>query len=255
MENEATNEGYANLIVFNLIGKLTEPQASKFGFIMTVPTEGVNDIVMDEGSEPPTGPPAQRQNNNAHLGPRKFAIDFIETKKFDLQRVVDKFTPDDTTIMKIIKSKVEPLFMGTTFLLWEAIKKKDQSRQINAAIKKSYEPKIIEKVTEEVAMVIERLDLVNPPKSLDDYVNKLVEAKINKAKTAAKKTHRKNYGADAKNQTSAPTKNGQNSRKESSDRSPSSTSAAKPKKWKKKTAEPKTTSNKKECEEKLLGVG
>ena len=100
-------------------------------------------------------------------------------------------------------------------------------RLLDPANKKSYEPKIIEKVTEEVAMVIDRLDLANPPKSLDDYVNKLVEAKINKAKTAAKQTQQKKSGEDVKNQTSAPTKNGPNSRKESSDRFHSSTSAAK----------------------------
>ena len=100
--------------------------------------------------------------------------------------------------MKIVLIKIEPLFMGTTFLLWEAIKKKDKSRQINAAIKKSYEPKVIEKATEEVAMVIERLDLANPPKLLDDYVNKMVEAKINKAKTAAKKTQQKTMGRTPK---------------------------------------------------------
>lgn len=47
-------------------------------------------------------------------------------------------------------------------------------------IKKSYEPKIIEKATEQVAMVIKRLDLVNPPKQFIDYINKLVDAKVKK---------------------------------------------------------------------------
>ena len=79
-ESEATNDDYANLIVFNLVGKLTEPQASKFGFCTTAQAEVMNEIVMEEGIELPTGPPAQRQNNNAHLGPRKRAINFIETK-------------------------------------------------------------------------------------------------------------------------------------------------------------------------------
>ena len=95
-------------------------------------------------------------------------------------------------------------------------------------------------------MVIERLDLVNPPKSLDDYVNKLVEAKFKKAKATVKKNQQKNCWADVKNQTSTPTENGQNSRRASSDRSPSSTSTPKGKKSKskKKTAQPKTTSYK-----------
>ena len=36
-------------------------------------------------------------------------------------------------------------------------------------------------------MVIKRLDLVNLPTHSIDYINKLVEAKVNKAKTTAKK--------------------------------------------------------------------
>ena len=58
--------------------------------------------------------------------------------------------------------------MGTTFLLWEAIKKEDGSRQINAAIKKSYEPKTIKKATDQVAMVLERINLANSLKPLND---------------------------------------------------------------------------------------
>ena len=53
--------------------------------------------------------------------------------------------------------------------------------------KRTKMPKIIKTATEEVAMVIERLDMANPPKKLDDYVNKIVEAKLEKAKTAAEK--------------------------------------------------------------------
>ena len=94
-ESEATNDDYANLIVFNHVGKLTEPQASKFGFITTVLTDGMNNIVIDDGSELTTGPPAERKNNNAHLGPRKFTLDFIETKTIDLQKLVNKFLKVD----------------------------------------------------------------------------------------------------------------------------------------------------------------
>ena len=98
--------------------------------------------------------------------PVKFVINFLKTKKVDLPKLTNKFTQFNSTALQQLRDEVEPLVMGTSFLLWEAIKNKDQSKQINAAIKKSYESKIIEKATEEVAMVIERLDLANPPKSL-----------------------------------------------------------------------------------------
>ena len=48
-----------------------------------------------------------------------------------------------------------------------------------------------EKATEKVVMVIERIDLADPPKQLDDQINKFFDAKDNKAKTAAKKMQRK----------------------------------------------------------------
>ena len=130
-ENEVPNEDYGNLIVFGLIGKLTESQASKFGFTTTVPrtslaTERVNDTLMVDASGLPTGQPAKNQNqNNAHQGSHKFSIDFIDMKKIDLQRLVDKFTDGYSAIMKIVKSKVQLLFMGACFWLWEEIKKQD----------------------------------------------------------------------------------------------------------------------------------
>ena len=240
-EGEATNDDYASIIAYRLFGKLTEPQANKFGFFATAQADAQIQMVMANEDGTTTDPPEQRQATTPRAGTRKFAMDFIETKKINLQTLADKFDQASSIFMVMIANEVEPLFMGTSFLLWEAIRRKDQSKQINAAIKKSYEPKIIEKATEEVAMVIDRLDLANPPKSLDDYVNKLVEAKINKAKTAAKQTQRKKSGADVKNQTSAPTKNGTSSKKESSDRSRSSKSTAKQKKSSNKTAEQKTT--------------
>ena len=101
-EIKVSNEDYANLIAFGLIGRVTESQASKFGFITATGTSPankiMNDTVMDKASELPTGQPAESQNNNTHLGPRKFTIDFIETKKIDLNKLVDKFNDEDSTI-------------------------------------------------------------------------------------------------------------------------------------------------------------
>ena len=52
--------------------------------------------------------------------------------------------------------------MGTTFTLWETLKQKDKARQVNAAIKKSYEPKAIKTATAQVAMTLNDIDINNP---------------------------------------------------------------------------------------------
>ena len=98
----------------------------------------------------------------------KFAINFLKTKKVDLPKLTKKFTQFNSTALQQLRDKVESLVMGTSFLLWEAIRRKDQSKQINAAIKKSYEPKTIKKATDQVAMVLERINLANPLKPFND---------------------------------------------------------------------------------------
>ena len=74
-ESELTNEDYANMIMFGLIGEVTESQASRFRFTTTVPktspvTETVNDTIIDDAGGSPISQPVDNQNNNnAHQGP------------------------------------------------------------------------------------------------------------------------------------------------------------------------------------------
>ena len=89
---------------------------------------------MTEGGKTATDPPPQVLNNTDHLGPRKFAMDFLKTKEIDLSKPIKTFMTFNKTSLNKIMKEVEPLFMGTSFHLWEAIQKKDQARQINAAI-------------------------------------------------------------------------------------------------------------------------
>ena len=76
--------------------------------------------------------------------------------------------------------------MRTTFVIWEVIKKKDKAGKINAAIKKSYKPKISIKATEETVTLLDKIDLANPPKPIDDYIAKILKAGLDKHKTAEK---------------------------------------------------------------------
>ena len=97
-------------------------------------------------------------------------------------------------------------------------------------------------------MTLDDIDINNPPKELGDFVNKLIDAKVQKSMAIAKKNMRKNCGADAKNQTSTPTRNGRGSNKGSSAPSHSANPTQKDKKQKAKkkktTAQPQPNPNK-----------
>ena len=88
--------------------------------------------------------------------------------------------------------------MRTTFVIWEVIKKKDKAGKINAAIKKSYKPKISIKATEETVTLLDKIDLANPPKSLNNYIINMLKARLDKYKAAEKEAKRRNCSVGTK---------------------------------------------------------
>ena len=60
---------------------------------------------------------------------------------------------------------------------------------------------------------MDQIDLANPPKSLDDYIDKRIKAGTTKLRRELKKSKRLNCLGDAKIQGSAPTKHGTSSKK------------------------------------------
>ena len=105
------------------------------------------------------------------------------------------------------------LLIRSTFGLWDAIRGADKDRRINAAIKKAFEPVAIATATEDTATVLDRIDLANPPKPLDDYIDKRLKVGLEKAKRELKNSQKKNYSGDTKNQASTPTKRGTSSKR------------------------------------------
>ena len=229
-ESEASNEDYATLMVVAVLDRVSFAQAKHFGFITTAPAAGVNNDNMSESDGDFTSDPTPE--DRSHLGNRKFADDFLKTRNSNREDMLKNFGQQNKQTRIDLFEMVEELFMRTTFELWEAIASKNKEREVNAAIKKFYEPKAIESATEEVAIAMDTIDIDNPTKHLEDYINKVVEGRIEKAKTAAKKKERKNCGADVESQTSTPTENGRTSRRESSAHSRSSTHPPKDKKQK-----------------------
>ena len=119
--SEVTNKDYASLITYSLVGNLTDLQASRFGFTKATGTSFAADNMDDEA-----------QNNQS--GPLLFSIDLIMTKKIKLDKLVTKFKNEESAIVNVVKEEIEPLFLGTTFLLWGAISKEDGTGTVDAQI-------------------------------------------------------------------------------------------------------------------------
>ena len=172
-------------MVVALLDRLTEPQAEQFGFFTTALAEEENNdnMLVEKVSTSETS----ETTDTSHTGSRKFAVDFMKFKNIDRDALFKKFLSKNKATRVELLAEIQPVFMHTTFYLWEAIQKKDRTRQVNAAIKKSHEPKAIETATEQVTLVVDKIDITNLPKELEDYINKIIEGKIQKAKTTAKK--------------------------------------------------------------------
>ena len=114
-------------------------------------------------------------------------------------------------------------------------------KEIDAEIKRDLVPKSITAATEAAAHVLETIDLANPPKPLDDYIDKRIKAGQTKLRRELKSAQRLNCLGDAKNQASKPTGNGTSSKKVHFKPSASTTAPPKKNKKKKKNGGKKTT--------------
>ena len=152
-ESEASNGDYANLMVVAVLDRLSFSQAEHFGFTTTAPATVVNyDDMSDSDGDSKSDPTPE---DRSHLGPRKFADDFLKTRNMNRDDMFKNFKTQNNQRTRIaLFEEIQPIFMRSTFELWEAIESKNKEREVNAAIKKFYEPKAIESATEEVAIAV-----------------------------------------------------------------------------------------------------
>ena len=90
--------------------------------------------------------------------------------------------------------------------------------------------------------MLDQIDLANPPKPLDDYIDKRIKEGNTKLRRELKNAKRLNYSGDNATQESKPTKNGTGSKKVRF-KSSTTSSNAPPTKKKKKKKEKKAPSN------------
>ena len=99
------------------------------------------------------------------------------------------------------------LFIGITFELWDATIEKDLQREIDTAVKKAIAPKIFTTATEEMAAVLDGINLANLPKPLNNYIDKKTKMGVDKLRQDLKKLQQKYCSAGAKTQALTPTQN------------------------------------------------
>ena len=195
-------------------------------------------------------------------GSMKFGNCYLKTTNFDLEaakKKSDNREGDKATITEIL-SKTACFVHDTTIKFWNVLSDLELEKEIDAEIKRDLVPKSITAATEAAAHVLDKIDLANPPKPLDDYIDKRIKAGQTKLRRELKNAQRLNCSGDARNQESTPTANGTSSKKVRFKSSNSTTAPLKKGKKKKnggkkttppsqdpKAATPKGTSNQKKA--------
>jgi len=188
---------------------------------------------------PPTSPLLYNIGNHSS---HAMAADYLSLVggAFSHDDIVKKLSSSDETILFDLVSKVGHLLVRVTLNLWESIDDKDEDAQINAALKAKRQLKLTATATEQTSQMLSDVDLANPPKELDDYIDKRHKRQVATLRRELKNEMRKNYSGDRKTQRSTPDDNGAASNKLSK-----KTAAAKQKKKKKEKGKEKETKKKK----------
>ena len=255
--SQLSKEEFTNIVASRLINGFSDDQAEVFGFKADEPM-----VIDDQApaaaaaavtpakaaattysylSEPETQQ-SQSQNDSiseaeteARGSPIRtasdlFAADYCTTCHFDLDKTKHDTHYDEENFIQLLLSKTKPLFASITYELWEQMDEADLTRKINALQLLEFKPKTITDATEAVSTVIDKIDLANPPKELDDYVDKRMKKELAKLRRELAAQKRLNYLGDSQNQESRPTKNGTSSKRERSEDSKNSTPAKRKKK-------------------------
>ena len=239
LSSKLSKEDFVHLVTSKVIGGITEGQANIFGFkAEALPTDESVDFANLDGTHPMTQAEepgtSQGSVSSQRTAANKFTEDYVRTRSVDMHALKRKFNVTDKSTYKHLLDQTRKVFSPVTFELWERMDEEDTLKKINAAQKLEFKSKSTTKATEATAMVLDEIDLANPPKELDDYVAKQMKKEITKLRRELVKSKRLNCSGDSGNQESTPTKNGTGSKKVRFEASTTDSTPAKKKKKKKK---------------------
>ena len=104
----------------------------------------------------------------------------------------------DSTVLQKFVSNVDNLLIRVTFRLWDDIDDRDEAAKINAALKSRRQLKRTANATEEVLHMLSTIDLANPPKELDNYIDKRHKKQVSNLRRELKNEFQKTFGRPQK---------------------------------------------------------
>ena len=113
---------------------------------------------------------------------------------FDLDATKKKSADprSDALVITELVAKTSNFVCNTTIKFWIEIDRLRIEKEIVAEIKRDLIPKSIAAVTEATAQVLDQIDLANPPKPLDDYIDKRIKGGQTKLRRELKTAQRLN---------------------------------------------------------------
>ena len=203
--NSFSRDEWGHLIAYGIIRSLGSACADFFNF----------------STDSPNTPPAMSQEEDGDSnsgysvggftpmnGVTKLGDCYLEVSKFDLdatKKKSDDQVRDALVITKLV-GKTSTFFCNTTIEFWIEIDPLRIEKEIDAEIKRALVPKSITAAIIATAQVLDQIDLANPPKPLDNYINKRIKAGQTKLQRELKNDQRLNCSGNAKNRSRRPPK-------------------------------------------------
>ena len=227
--NAYSKDEWGHLISHEILCTCSDDEAEFFDFFPDDDADDGMNLTEPSASEQPT-------NGAGRNGAAKLGGQYLKDMNFDLEATKKKSkhpVKDKATITELV-AKTATFVRHSTISFWIERDLEAIEREIDAELEREFKPKSITKATEAAALVLDQIDLANPPKPLDDYIDKRIKEGNTKLRRELRNAKRLNCSGDNATQESKPTKNGTSSKKVRFESSTTSSNAPSKKKKKKK---------------------
>lgn len=232
--NAYSKDEWGHLISHEILCTFSNDEAEFFQFYPDENAPDGMDLTESSESEQPA-------NGVGRSGAAKLGGQYLKDMDFDLEaaKKKTKHPEKDKATTAELAAKTATFVRRTTISFWIERDREAIEREIDDELEREFRPKSITEATEAAALVLDQIDLANPPKPLDDYIDKRIKEGNVKLRRELKNSKRLNCSGDNATQESKPTKNGTSSKKVRFKSSTTSSNA--PSKKKKKKKEKKAT--------------
>ena len=168
--NAYSKDKWGHLISHEILCSFSNDEAE---FFNCYPDDNAPDgMDLTESSDAKQPPDGAGRSGAAKLGDR-----YLEDMNFNLEAAKEKSNhpeKDEATIAELV-AKTATFVRRSTINFWLERDREAIEREIDAELEREFKPKSITDATEAAAMVLDQIDLANPPKPLDDYIDKKIK--------------------------------------------------------------------------------